>query len=116
MTTLYGINNCDTVKKAKKWLDSHGIEYEFYDYKKQAPSVDFLKEMLEKHGLDTIVNKRGTTYRKLSQEEKDSLSITNAPELLVNNSSIIKRPILVRTKDSHVGFSPALYSEIFGVA
>lgn len=120
MTTLYGISNCDTIKKAKKWLESHNIEYHFYDYKKQAVQANFLQIMIAEHGLDTLVNKRGTTYRKLSQEVKDSLSEHNLSEhkavaLLQENPSMIKRPILSHGQDSYIGFKAEEYSEVFGV-
>ena len=115
MTIMYGISNCDTIKKAKNWRESHNIEYQFYDYKKQAVQATFLHTMIAKHGLDTVVNKRGTTYRKLTQEVKDSLSEDNAVALLQENPSMIKRPIISHGQDSYIGFKAEDYAEVFGV-
>ncbi len=107
MITLYGIPNCDTVKKTRKWLSDAGIEYEFHDYKKQGVPTSSLRHWLEQAGIDAIVNKRGTTWRKLSDEEKSLVeTLEGTVSLLENNSSVIKRPII--EADSHliVGFDP----------
>lgn len=115
MTTIYGISNCDTIKKAKKWLEANGIEYQFHDYKKHSVDATFLQKMIKQHGLDNVVNKRGTTYRQLSQAQKDSLSIEIAPALLSENASMIKRPILTKDGDSWIGFTAEKYAEIFNL-
>lgn len=116
MNKMYGIANCDTIKKAKSWLEKHNIEFEFHDYKKQSVSPDFLRAMINKHGLDTIVNKRGTTFRKLSEQEKSGLNEEAAITLLKAQPSMIKRPILVHSNGSSVGFKSEQYSEIFDLA
>ncbi|GGF20056.1 Spx/MgsR family RNA polymerase-binding regulatory protein [Echinicola rosea] len=94
--TVYGIKNCDTMKKTFKLLDEHEIPYEFVDYKKTPPTTALLEGFLEKVTLDKLVNKRGTTYRKLTDDEKAGLdeAITAIP-LLISNSSMIKRPVMV---------------------
>src|SRR5690606_28975365 len=92
---VYGIENCNTMKKAFQLLEQEGVSYNFIDYKKQKPSEDLLQEFSEKIGLDQVVNKKGTTYRKLSEEQKAALdSEVTAFPLIMENSSMIKRPIL----------------------
>jgi Spx/MgsR family transcriptional regulator len=113
---MYGISNCDTIKKAKVWLKDNNIDFEFHDYKKQSLSPEFLREMINEHGLDIIVNKRGTTFRKLSEQEKAQLNEQSAIDLLIAQPSMIKRPILVHSNGSSVGFKPAQYAEIFNIA
>jgi Spx/MgsR family transcriptional regulator len=113
---MYGIANCDTIKKAKAWLENNHIEFEFHDYKKQSVSADFLREMINEHGLDTVVNKRGTTFRKLSEQEKSGLNEDTAIALLEAQPSMIKRPILVHSNGSSIGFKPEQYAEIFDLA
>ena len=117
MITVFGIKNCDTVKKSLKWLEANNISFEFYDYKKLPPKREWLIEQIEQHGLDTIVNKRGTTYRKLDDSLKASLAVDTAPNLLVENPSMIKRPILCHQNDpkskSLVGFKSEQYEQFF---
>ncbi|MFC4699558.1 arsenate reductase [Glaciecola siphonariae] len=121
MTIMYGIANCDTVKKAKTWLSSNNINYSFHDYKKAGVEIDFIASMINAHGVQTVVNKRGTTYRKLSDDQKAVLEAANENEasktaalaLIQENTSMIKRPILVHQGDSYIGFTPDLYSSIF---
>ncbi|OZG70574.1 arsenate reductase [Hahella sp. CCB-MM4] len=104
---LYGIPNCDTVKKTRKWLSEAGIEYEFHDYKKQGVPTDSLRQWLQQAGTEVIVNKRGTSWRKLSDEEKSLVeTIEGAISLLESNSSVIKRPIIEAGSDLIIGFNP----------
>lgn len=92
---VYGIKNCNTMKKTFNFLESEGIEYVFNDYKKTNPSEEFLQRVIEKKGLSSIINKKGTTYKKASDEEKQQLEeIDTAIPLLIQKSSMIKRPIL----------------------
>jgi len=92
---IYGIKNCNTMKKTFNFLDSEEIEYVFNDYKKTSPSEEFLRRVIEKKGLQTVVNKKGTTYKKLDENEKQLIEEVNtAIPLLIENSSMIKRPIL----------------------
>lgn len=102
---IYGIPNCDTVKKARKWLDANGVEYIFHDYKKQGADPEKVAAWIEQAGLDLVLNKRGTTFRKLSDEEKAQAGDSHgAVALLVQHPSMIKRPIAEHSQGILVGF------------
>ena len=94
--TIYGIKSCSTMKKAFTKLDELGVSYEFHDYKKQGIDKDSVKRWVNELGIDKVLNKRGTTWRKLTEEQKQSAdaNIDNAIDLLVKNTSMIKRPIV----------------------
>ena len=115
--TMYGISNCDTIKKAKKWLLAQGIEFSFRDYKKQPPSIKELQEWATLVGWETLLNKRGTTWRKLPEEVQISVNETNIFALLHDNPSMVKRPLLVVRDaaqiDAFLGFKPEQYATIF---
>lgn len=102
--TVYGIPNCDTVKKARNWLDSKGIAYTFHDYKKQGADAARIAQWIAAAGLDKVVNKAGTTYRKLDDAQKAALGGDAAPAVLAEHSSVIKRPILEHPNGLLVGF------------
>ncbi|NLR69559.1 arsenate reductase [Novosphingobium sp. ERN07] len=102
--TVYGIPNCDTVKKARNWLDSKGIAYTFHDYKKQGADPARIAQWIAAAGLDKVVNKAGTTYRKLDDAQKAALGGDAAPAVLAEHSSVIKRPILEHPNGLLVGF------------
>ncbi len=114
MTIMYGIPNCDTIKKARKWLEAEGVEYQFHDYKKQGIDAELVKEFCLSLGWENVLNKRGTTYRQLSQEQKDTLNETNAIALLVEQPSMIKRPIVRHNDKLELGFSTSNYAALFG--
>ena len=95
MITMFGIKNCDTIKKARKWLEAEGIDYQFYDYKKDGLSVDMLNTWVKDLGWEALVNKRGTTWRKLPEEVKESIDQAAAIQVMLDNTSIIKRPLLI---------------------
>ena len=115
MIKLYGIPNCDTVKKARSWLAENGIEFEFVDFKKNAPTAELIDGWLEQADLEILLNKRGTTWRKLDKDAQESaITKEGAIALMVENPSIIKRPVLVKEGQVHVGFSVEVYQEIFG--
>ena len=117
MITLYGIPGCDTVKKARKWLDAHAIAYIFHDYKKQGAPQERLQEWVSVLGCDTVLNKRGTTWRKLSEAIKTvELTDTAAVDLMVEHTSLIKRPILEGRGMLMAGFDEARYGEAFARA
>lgn len=101
---LYGIPNCDTVKKARTWLDRHGIDYTFHDYKKEGADPAKLAAWIEAEGVDTILNRRGTTFRKLSDEQKADIDAAKAIALLQDNPSMIKRPVVEHAGGLLVGF------------
>jgi Spx/MgsR family transcriptional regulator len=111
---MYGIPNCDTIKKARKWLEAEGVEYQFHDYKKQGIDAELVKEFCLSLGWENVLNKRGTTYRQLSQEQKDTLNETNAIALLVEQPSMIKRPIVRHNDKLELGFSTSNYAALFG--
>ena len=114
MTTIYGIKNCDTMKKAFKWLESEGIEYTFVDYKKTKPDTAILQQAINEHGWETVINQRGTTWRKLDNATKETMDAEKAIPLALENPSILKRPLLIHNGTSHIGFKPKQYKEIFG--
>lgn len=110
---MYGIPNCDTIKKAKTWLTDHNVEFEFHDYRKQGVPQDTLQHALNTLGWETLLNKRGTTYKQLSEEQKASVSADTALALLTEHPAMIKRPLLLVEQDFHVGFKAPQYEEIF---
>ena len=112
--TLYGIPNCDTVKKARTWLESKGIAYTFHDYKKQGADPDRIAEWIAAAGRDKVVNRAGTTFRKLSPEDQAALAGDGAPAVLAANTSVIKRPIVEHPDGLLVGFKEAEWSSILG--
>ncbi|MBA4354178.1 MAG: arsenate reductase [Novosphingobium sp.] len=101
---LYGIPNCDTVKKARTWLDAQGLAYTFHDYKKQGADPARIAGWIQQAGLDRIVNKAGTTYRKLDDAQKAALAGDGASVVLAENSSTIKRPVVEHPGGLLVGF------------
>lgn len=113
MTTLYGIPNCDTIKKARTWLEKHGIAYQFYDYKKSGITKTQLTAWCKELGFDVLVNQRGTTWRKLPDNAKENLTNTKAIHLMMENPSLIKRPILDTGKVRIVGFDEKQYQQVF---
>ena len=113
-TTLYGIPNCDQVKKARTWLDTHGVAYTFHDFKKAGINRELIGGWLADVAWDVLVNRKGTTWRALADERKAAITdADSATELMLESPSIIKRPVLVNGKGTHVGFSDQLYQQIF---
>ncbi len=104
--TLYGIPNCDTVKKARTWLEAKGIPYDFHDYKKQGADPAKLAEWQAKAGWEKVVNRAGTTFRKLPDTDKDGLDAEKAVSVMAANPSTIKRPIVEYPGGLLVGFKP----------
>ena len=117
--TIYGIKSCDTMKKAFTKLDELSVSYEFHDYKKQGIDKESLQRWVDELGVDKVLNKRGTTWRKLSDEQKQAADadVNKAIELLIANSSMIKRPIVEGSyRDEPIvlcGFDEAALNEIF---
>ena len=114
MIKLYGIPNCDTIKKARKWLNDNNIDYEFYDYKKKGVPEKELKAWVKKLGWEVLLNKRGTTWQKLDDDTKSSVNEKSAIKIMLENSSIIKRPVLSNEKELIVGFSEKDYAQSLG--
>ena len=114
MTTIYGIKNCDTMKKAIKWLDEHTIDYQFHDYKKAGLDKATLTDWVKQVGWQPLLNTRGTTWRKLPDAERDNVDESKAITLMLNNLSLIKRPVLEQDGTLHIGFNIAEYEQLFG--
>lgn len=110
---IYGIKNCSTMKKAMVWLETNNIEFVFHDYKKSAIDRSTLELWLSKTPWDALINKRGTTWRKLPETDKEDIDNDKAIQLMLANTSLIKRPVLVLENDIHLGFKDELYREIF---
>jgi len=113
MTTLYGIKNCDTVKKARTWLDQHKIDYHFHDFRADGLTAAQVSSWITEIGLDTLVNKRSTTWKELDDATKANFSEATAPVIISANPTLIKRPLLDNGKQKHVGFKDAEYATIF---
>ena len=111
--TLYGIANCDTIKKARNWLRDHDIDYAFHDYRKQGIDDNLLQSMAAQLGWEVMLNRRGTTWRALADEEKSSVDEASALRLMRASPALIKRPILAHNGDLHIAFSEQQYQEIF---
>ncbi len=111
---VYGIKNCDTMKKAFRWLDNHKIDYQFQDYRNPPLPEETLLALIDKIGLDQLVNKRSTSWRALSESEKKSvMERSEAVAILQAHPTLIKRPVVVTADQAFVGFSDTLYSETF---
>ena len=113
MPTIYGIKNCDTMKKARAWLDGHGVKYDFHDYKAAGIERTKLEGWARKAGWETLLNKAGTTFRKLPDKDKEGLTEKKAIALMLAQPSIIKRPVLELAGGKLlVGFKPEQYEAI----
>lgn len=110
--TLYGIKNCDTVKKARKWLDTNSVPYTFHDFRVDGINKTMVNNFLKQINVEVLINKRGTTWRKLSEKEKDIKTKTQAVKLMLENPAIIKRPVLDANKKFSVGFSEESYKAL----
>lgn len=115
MTTLYGIKNCDTVKKARQWLDTHNIAYNYHDFRSDGLTTTMVSEWLVKSSLETLVNKRSTRWKTLSDKEKNSLDNNNAAALCAMHETLIKRPVLEHDGNIYLGFDAKNYSQLFNV-
>ena len=112
MIIIYGIPNCDTMKKARKWLKANGVEYEFHDYKKMGVPEKKLIAWVKKTGWGQILNKRGTTWRKLDESVKENMDETQAINVMLEHPSIIKRPVLESGDTLLIGFNDADYQQL----
>jgi arsenate reductase (glutaredoxin) len=109
--TIYGIKNCDTMKKARAWLDGHGVAYSFHDYKAEGISKDRLKRWCDALGWETLLNRAGTTFRKLPDSDKEGLNEKKAIALMLAQPSMIKRPVLEFGGKLLAGFKPEVYGK-----
>ena len=110
-STIYGIKNCDTMKKARAWLDKRGVAYSFHDYKSEGVDKDRLAKWAKEAGWETLLNRTGTTFRKLPDADKNNLTEKKALALMLAQPSMIKRPVLEAGKKLLVGFKPEIYAK-----
>lgn len=111
LITLYGIKNCDSVKKARSWLDAQHIVYTFHDYRVEGLSGELLQHFIDKLGIDAILNQRSTSWRQLDDAQKQDLTTEKARQLLLENPTLLKRPIVAIGEQLLAGFNPELYSQ-----
>ena len=112
--TMYGIKNCDTIKKARDWLADHGRDYDFHDYKAVGIDKARLEGWVDKLGWEVLLNRAGTTFRKLPEEAKAALDAGKAVALMIEQPSMIKRPVLDTGDHRIVGFKAEIYAAAFG--
>lgn len=110
---IYGIKNCDTMKKAFTWLDGHGVSYTFHDYRAQGIDARTIKDWVEALGWEKVLNKASTTFKELPDADKAGLDEAKAIALMAKNPTMIKRPMLVTGKTTMAGFKPDLYNQTF---
>lgn len=111
--TIYGIKNCDTMKKARAWLDKRGIEYNFHDYKTEGVLKSALDRWAKEVGWETLLNRAGTTFRKLPDRDKENITEKKALALMLAQPAMIKRPVLDAGGKLTVGFRPETYEKLF---
>ena len=112
MIKIYGIPNCDTMKKARKWLDNNNLDYEFHDYKKWGVPEQELEQWVKNAGWEVVLNKRSTTWKGLSDKMKNSMNEYSSIRIMLDNPSSIKRPVLVNNKTLIIGFKEDEYKTL----
>lgn len=113
MTTLYGIKNCDSVKKARKWLQEHNIDYTFHDFRVDGLMADTLERWCKNVGWEILLNRRGTSWRQLPAEVKENIDEASAREQILLNPTLVKRPVLESGNTVLVGFQAERYTQLF---
>ena len=113
MITIYGIKNCDTMKKAMRWLDEHGVDYRFHDYRKEGLDAKLLEAWEKDIGWETLLNRRGMLWRKLPERSRENIDRQSALQIMEENPGIIKRPLLDLGDRRVVGFKPETYEQLF---
>lgn len=113
MVIVYGIKNCDSVKKACAWLTRNNIEFQFHDFRKDGLTVAKIRQWMKAVDWETLLNRRGTTWRKLSETTKTSITKTRAQKLMAEQPTLIKRPVVENGKHITVGFSQDSFTEFF---
>lgn len=116
MITIYGIHNCDTIKRAKQELEGADIGFNYHDFRKDGLSEDLLIEMLQVLGVEKLVNKRGTTWRQLSQQEQEAIESGEGLSLLLENVALIKRPVWQKGREFRIGFAKKETQELLNWA
>lgn len=112
VVTVFGIPNCDTVKKARTWLGEHGVAYDFHDYKKAGADADKLTAWIDKFGWEKVLNRAGTTFKKLPDDVKADMDAAKAIAIMVHNPSAIKRPIVEHDGGVLLGFNTAEWEKV----
>lgn len=112
--TIHGIKNCDTMKKARAWLDAHGVDYAFHDYKVEDVTADRVRGWVDRLGWEAVLNRAGTTFRKLPEADRAGLDADKAVALMLAQPSMIKRPMLEHGDTLIAGFRPERYAAVFG--
>lgn len=110
--TIYGIKNCDSMRKAMRWLDAHNISYQFHDYRKDGLSQAMLKRWADELGWEALLNRRGTTWRKLPEAQREQINQTRAIALMATQPALIKRPLLDVAGQKLLGFAEADYKKL----
>jgi len=113
MNTLYGIKNCDTVKKARDWLDKNKVAYKFHDFRVDGLTETQVSNWINDLGLEILVNKRSTTWKELDETSKNNFDEKSAAKIITANPTLIKRPLLDTGEQKYVGFKDTEYSTIF---
>lgn len=113
MTVLYGIKNCDTVNKARKWLEAAGIDYCFHDFRADGLEREQLTAWKQAVGWETLLNRRGTTWRQLPEDAKQGIDENSALDLMLEQPTLIKRPVLEHGEEIRIGFKEADYKTLF---
>jgi Spx/MgsR family transcriptional regulator len=114
VVALYGIPNCDTMKKARAWLDAHSVAYRFHDYKREGVDEHLLRGWVDELGWENLVNRRGTTWRKLPEDVREGMDAEAAIGVMLESPSIIRRPLLDTGEIRHAGFSETDYERLLG--
>lgn len=114
MITVYGIKNCDTVKKARKWLDARSIDYAFHDVREDGLERQAVAQWIDELGWENVVNKRSTSWKALDQKARENMDADSALDAVMSQPTLIKRPLLDTGKARYTGFSAASYTKIFG--
>ena len=113
MVTVFGIRNCDTIRKARRWLDGQGVEYSFHDVRSDGLSRTQREGWVKTLGWEKLLNRRGTTWRKLPEAVRDNINKRAAVKLMLEQPAMIKRPVLDLGNSLHLGFSEATWSGLF---
>lgn len=110
--TVYGIKNCDTMKKAFTWLDQHKVAYTFHDYKKSGADEAVLKKAIAEHGWENVINRKGTTWRALPEKTRETMNDKTAIKAALDNPSLVKRPLVAHKKGVLLGFDAAVFKTL----
>lgn len=113
MITLYGIKNCDTVTKARRWLEAHGVEYAFHDFRQDGLASTDVQQWVDELGWESLVNKRSTSWKALEESARDKMNAAGAVAAILEQPTLIKRPLLDTGKERFTGFSAERYQRIF---